>query len=75
MKAPLAILGVSIASFYSHKMYKNQQGQRSKTSLSEKQLQEPEVPQKSNKPEHPWWNPPVRHEAKYAELIHVPWIR
>ncbi|KAK6496906.1 hypothetical protein TWF481_001887 [Arthrobotrys musiformis] len=81
MKAPLAILGVSLASLYSHKVYKNQQEQRSKTELSLGELSEkqphiePEAPQKSSKPEHPWWNPPVRHEAKYAELMNVPWIR
>ncbi|KAF3913997.1 hypothetical protein ABW21_db0208611 [Orbilia brochopaga] len=84
MKGPLALLGVSIASYYtSHKLYKHQQEQRSKTSLaspiSEKQPQEPlaEPPQQSPSPpaQYPWWNPPVRHEAKYAELMNVPWIR
>ncbi|EPS44383.1 hypothetical protein H072_1628 [Dactylellina haptotyla CBS 200.50] len=76
MKAPLALLGVSIASFYtSQKIYKQQQEQRSKTNLasttlSEKQPQDPQPsPQNQDQQQHPWWNPPVRHEAKYAELM------
>ncbi|KAK6539227.1 hypothetical protein TWF694_009468 [Orbilia ellipsospora] len=83
MKGPLALLGISIASLYtSQKIYKQQQEQqRSKSNLassptlSEKQPQEPQPSQQSQEQQHPWWNPPVRHEAKYAELMNVPWIR
>ncbi|KAJ6264593.1 hypothetical protein Dda_0742 [Drechslerella dactyloides] len=72
MKAPLALLGVSIASCYtSHKFYKQQQGQRSKSSLtasspiSEKPPHVPEAPLRSSSPsspsqsQYPWWNPPA----------------